>query len=198
LTDLQAEAVEKYIDGPSASPADLQNLSEHYRTSVDVMEHMVNKNSCPAEVLETVYANLVGLQKDPAPTYRGNLALVLQTIAWHPNVSVPLLIKLLDNDYSGPRLAASANPKLPQAPKIAYLRKAAFSKEIPEHQAAAMNPDCPPEILEQLAADPIGARDVASNPNAPIELLQRLVNSNDSGTRIRATATLAKRHAPTP
>jgi hypothetical protein len=165
---------------------------------VGIIEHMLNKSSCPAEVLDTIYENLVRLQKDRSHTYPGNISLVLQTIAWHPNVSLPLLIKILDNDYSGPRLAASANPKLPHAPKIAYLRKAAFSKDIPEHQAAAMNPDCPPEILEQLAADPIGARDVASNPNAPIELLQRLVNSNDSGTRIRATATLTKRQAPKP
>jgi len=104
---------------------------------------------------------------------------------------------MLENDDSGARRAA-ANPKLPKAPKIAYLKRASFSKDIPESQEAAMNPDCPPDVLEQLATDPVRARDVALNPNAPIELLQRLVNTGDSETRIRATANLAKRQATTP
>jgi hypothetical protein len=198
LTALQVEAVERYIDGPSASPADLQNLSEHYRTSLDIMEHLAGKNPCPPEVLETIYENAVNLQRDRAHPHGGNIFVVLVKIAWHPNDSVPVLTKMLENDDSGARRAAAVNPKLPKAPKIAYLKRASFSKDIAESQEAARNPDCPPDVLEQLATDPVRAIDVALNPSAPIELLQRLVNTGDSGTRIRATANLAKRQATTP
>lgn len=198
LTALQAEAVERYIDGPSASNRDLQNLSEHYRTSLDIMEHLVDKKTCPPEVLETIYQNAVNLQRDPAHQHGGNIFVVLVKIAWHPNVSAPVLTKMLENDDSRARMAAAANPKLPKAAKIAYLKRASFSKDIAESHEAARNPDCPPEVLEQLATDPVRAMDVALNPNAPIELLRRLIDSGDSGTRIRATANLARRQATTP
>jgi hypothetical protein len=60
-----------------------------------------------------------------------------------------------------------------------------------------LNPDCPSDTLEQLASDPVTSMYVASNPNAPIELLEGLAKKGDSGTRSRATANLAKRQAAT-
>jgi hypothetical protein len=198
LTALQVEAVERYIDGPSASPADLQNISEHYRTSLEIMKHLASKNPCPPEVLETVFQNALDLQRAPAYAHRGEIFFVLYNIAWNPSVSVSVVTKMLENEDSGARRAAAANPKLPKAAKIAYLKRASFSKDISERREAAQNPDCPPDTLEQLATDPITSMYVALNPNAPVELLQGLAKSADSGTRSRAIENLAKRQAAQP
>jgi hypothetical protein len=198
LTALQADAVERYIDDPSSGPADLQNVSEHYRTSVDIMKHLASKNSCPPQVLETVFENTLALQRDPANPHRGEVFFILNGMAWNPNVSVPLLTKMLENEDSGARMSAAANPKLPKAVKIAYLKRASLSKDMRERQQVAENPDCPADILERLATDPVTAMYVASNPNARIELLQALANTGDSGTRSRATANLAKRQETGP
>jgi hypothetical protein len=198
LTAPQADAVERYINDPSASPADLQNVSEHYRTSVDIMRHLASKNPCPPKILETVFENAIVLQRDPANPHRGEVFFILNTIAWNPNVSVPVLTKMLENEDSGARMSAAANPKLPKAARIAYLKRASSSKDMRERQEAAENPDCPAAILEQLASDPFTSMHVASNPNAPIELLQVLANTGDSGTRSRATVNLAKRRVVAP
>jgi hypothetical protein len=198
LTALQADVVERYIDDPSAGPIDLQNVSEHYRTSVDIMKHLASKNPCPPQILETVFENALALQRDPANPHRGEVFFVLNSIAWNPNVSVPVLTKMLENEDSGARMSAAANPKLPKAAKIAYLKRARFSKDMSERQQAAENPDCPADILEQLASDPVTSMYVASNPNAPTELLQGLAKTGNSGTRSRAAANLAKRQVAGP
>jgi hypothetical protein len=106
--------------------------------------------------------------------------------------------EMLENEDSGARMSAAANPKLPKAVKIAYLKRASFSKDMRERQQAAEDPDCPADILERRATDPVTAMYVASNPNARIELLQGLANTGDSGTRSRATANLAKRRVAGP
>jgi hypothetical protein len=198
LTALQVDIVNSYIDSHSDSPLDLQTASEHYRTSLDIMGHLAGKRTCPPEVLETIFENAVHLQRDPAHSHGGNIFVVLVNIAWHPNVSIPVLTKMLENDDSRARMAAAANPKLPKAPRIAYLKRASFSQDIAERQEVAKNPDCPPDILEQLASDQVMAMFVASNPNAPIELLQHLANTGDFATRSRAAENLAKRQATTP
>lgn len=119
-------------------------------------------------------------------------------LAWNPNLPVPVLTKMLDNDYAGTRRAAAANPRLPKAAKIAYLRRAAVSQSLAERLEAAQNPDCPQGVLKQLALDPVTSRYAASNPNLPLDLLQTLANSGDPGTRNQALANLAKHEKTQP
>ncbi len=191
LTEPQVEAVNSYIDYHATSPLDLQSASQHYRTSVDVMSNIATKRICPPDVLETFFENAINLQKDPVNGWRASYVFI--NIARNPNAPVALLGKLLESDDEGVRTAAAANPTLPKAAKIAYLKRASVSRSFPERAAAAQDPDCPPEALKQLALDPALSFSVASNPSTPADLLQTLADSGIWRTRKRALANLADR-----
>ena len=248
LTGPQVDAVNDYLDAHSASAIELEAASRHYRTTVGIMDHLSRSRYCPPEVLEILFDNIVDLQKGTRLPDPGSLYGVLYNLAWLPNVPVSVLVRILDEDASNarraavanPRLphaakisylkraaasgsfsereaaaespdcppdelarmleddnfrvreAASANPSTPKAPKISYLRKAAVSEKLWDRILAAQSPECPPEELKKLAADPATAKSAASNPNCPRDLLQTLVNSGDPETSRRANANLAK------
>jgi len=116
-----------------------------------------------------------------------------EDVAGNPNCPPDELARMLDDENPRVRELASANPSTPKAPKISYLRKAAVSERLWDRISAAQNPDCPPEELKKLAADPATAKYAASNPNCPTDLLQTLANSADPETCRRANANLAKR-----
>jgi hypothetical protein len=195
MTGPQVDAVIRYLDAHSNNVLELQSASKHYRypSSVGIMKHLSERRYCPPEVLDTIFENAVDLQKGPRFPNQGELSEVFYNLAWNPNVPVPVLVKMLDNEYAGPRRAAAANPRTPKAARIEYLRRAAVSQKIVERQEAAESPDCPQDVLKQLAVDPLTSRFAASNPNLPLDLLQTLANSSDLGTRNRALANLARR-----
>lgn len=200
LTGPQIDAVNRYLDAHPGNLQELQSASEHYRypSSVMIMKHLSEKRYCPPEVLDTIFENAVDLQKASSFPSKGDLSMVFYNLAWNPNVPVSVLTKMLDNDYAGARRAAAANPRTPKAARIEYLRRAAVSRKIVERQEAAENPDCPQDVLKQLASDPLTSRFAASNPNLPLDLLQALANSSDLATRNRALANLAKREKRQP
>lgn len=200
LTGPQVDAVNRYLDAHSGNLQELQSASKHYRypSSVTIMKHLSEKRYCPPEVLETIFENAVDLQKGPRFPNKGELSQVFYNLAWNPNLPVPVLIKMLDNEDAGARRAAAANPRTPKAARIEYLRRAAVSQKIVERQEAAESPDCPQDVLKQLALDPLTSRFAASNPNLPLDLLQTLANSSDLATRNWALANLAKREKTQP
>jgi hypothetical protein len=198
LTGPQVDAVNNYLDAHSNRPLELQSASKHYRSSVGVMKHLSEKRYSPPEVLDTIFENALDLQRSPSFPNKGELAVVFYNLAWNPNLPVPVLTKMLDNDDAGTRRAAAANPRIPKAAKIAYLRRAAVSQSLVERREAAQNPDCPQDVLKQLALDPVTSSCAASNPNLPLDLLQTLANSGDQGTRKRALANLARHEKTQP
>jgi hypothetical protein len=185
LTGPQVDAVIRYLDAHSNNVLELQSASKHYRdpSSEGIMKHLSERRYCPPEVLDTIFENAVELQKGPAFPNKGDLSMVFYNLAWNPNVPVSVLIKMLDNADAGARRAAAANPRTPKAARIEYLRRAAVSRKIVERQEAAESPDCPQDVLKQLALDPLTSRFAASNPNLPLDLLQTLANSSDLATR---------------
>jgi hypothetical protein len=195
LTAPQLDALKGYLENNSVATPDLLRASEHYRTSIPLMRYFADKYSCPPGVLESVFNNALSLQSHPPSSDTGEVWHILHSLAFNPNTPVPVLIKLLQNDSSGVRMAAAVSPRLPKPDKIAYLRRACASRDFGERKEAAGNPDTPPELLEQLAVDPITAGDVASNPSAPIDILETLANSKTEWLKIRARDSLAKRRA---
>jgi len=252
LTGPQFDAVKQYLDKHSSDPAELITASRHYRTSAGVMQHLAGMRSCPPEALEVLFENAVRLQEHPELRQRFDASTVYEVlyyIAWNPNTPIPVLVEMLDNEDSGARRAAAANPRLPQeaklayvkraavsasfqereesaanpecppeeliallksdvprvrreaasnprlpkAAKVAYLQKAAASKDWVERVWTAKDPDCPPEVLQQLAADPVTSWYAISNPSMPVELLQALSQSPNPQIRGWATDSLAKR-----
>ncbi len=195
LTGPQVDAVIRYLDAHSNNVVELQNASRHYRypSSVEIMKHLSERRYCPPEVLDIIFENAVDLQKDSRFPNKGELSEVFYNLAWNPNVPVAVLIKMLGNEYAGARRAAAANPRTPEGARIEYLRRAAVSGKIVERQEAAESPDCPQDVLKQLALDPLTSRFAASNPNLPLDLLQTLANSSDLATRNRALANLGGR-----
>jgi hypothetical protein len=190
LGDLEAEVVNSYIDH-SADPLVLQIASQHYAAIPAVMSHIAAKPTCPPDVLETLFQNAIKLPKNPVNGSRASYVLV--NIARNPNAPVALLTKLSESSDEGARSAAAANPALPKAAKIAYLKRASVSGSFAERGRAAQDPDCPPEVLRQLALDPALSFAVAMNPAAPTDLLQALAGSGDRRTRRGARSNLGSR-----
>lgn len=169
LTGPQVDAVNSYLDAHSDSADELLSASRHYRTTVGILSHLSDKRYCPPEVLEIVFDDVVDLQKDPHLPDPGNLYEVLYNLAWNPNVPVPVLVRMLDDDAPNVRRAAAANPRLPKAARIAYLKRAPASGSFSEREAAAGDPDSPPDQLaKMLEDDNFRVREAASlNPNTP-------------------------------
>lgn len=190
LGDLEAGAVNSYIDH-TADPRVLRLASQHYASTAAVMSSIAANPACPPDVFETLFQNAIKLKKDPANGWRASCVFV--KIAENPNAPVALLTRLSESNDEGARSAAAANPSLPKAAKIAYLKRASASGSFAERGRAAQDPDCPPEALKQLALDPALSFAVASNPSAPADLLQTLAESGAWRTCKRALANLAER-----
>lgn len=190
LTGPQTEAVNNYLDTRSKSPIELEMASQHYRTSIQVMEHLATMHDCPAPVLEDVFRNVTALQKDPPPQLPVNPYIVLYDLAWNPSLPVPILVQMLDNPYPQVREAAAANPRLPAEAKAAYMKKAAVSKSFSEREQAAASPDSPPEELSKMLGDEnLRVRQAAavnpSTPKAPkLEALRKMAVSERLWDRI--------------
>ncbi|HEY2546922.1 MAG TPA: hypothetical protein VGI46_12715 [Candidatus Acidoferrum sp.] len=164
LTGPQFDALKSCIDNNSVPSLDLRNAIEHYRTSTSLLGHLAAQNSCPPEVLETIFKIALSLQSHPPPSNGVEVWDVLHTMAFNPNTPVPLLIQLLQNENSSVRIAVAVSPRLPKSEKVAYLKRASASPDFSERRLVAQDPDTPEELLKQLALDPINAEDVARNP----------------------------------
>ena len=195
LTGPQFDALKSYIDNNSVRSLDLRSAIEHYRTSTPLLRYLAAQNSCPPEVLETIFKIALSLQSHPPPSNGVEVWDVLRTMAFNPNTPVPLLIQLLQNENSGVRIAAAVSPRLPKSEKVAYLKRASASPDFSERHLVAQDPDTPEELLKQLALDPITAEDVARNPNTPTTILEMLANSKTEWARMRAIDALARRRA---
>jgi hypothetical protein len=128
LTGPQVEAVNSYLDAHSQDPDELQKAARHYRTNVQVMEHLAQSRYCPGPVLEIVFDNIVEVQKASPPSLPVNPSEVLYYLAWNPRLPVAVLIQMLDNPDSSVRAAAAANPRLPENIKASYLGRAQYQK----------------------------------------------------------------------
>jgi hypothetical protein len=186
------DAVNSYLDAHSANAIELESASRHYRTTVGIMKHLSEKRYCPPEVLETLFDNVVELQKDPSLPNQGNLYEVLYNLAWNPNVPIPVLVRMLDDNASSVRRAAAANPRLPETARISYLNRAAASGSFSEREAAASSPDSTPDQLaKMLEDDNFRVREAASaNPSTPkgpkVSYLQKAAVSERLWDRILA------------
>jgi len=169
LTGPQTAAVNSYLDNVSQNTLELENASRHYRTSVHVMKHLSEMRECPSQALEIVYDNVVELQKDPQIPDAGNLSEVLYNVAWHPNVPVSVLVRMLDNPDWRAQRAAAANPRVPKEATTAYLEKATASRSFSEREHAAGSADATAEELGQMLGDEnFRVREAAAaNPNTP-------------------------------
>ncbi len=192
LTGPQVDAVNTYLDAHSDNAIELESASRHYRTTVEIMRHLSDRRYCPPEVLEIVFDNVVEMERDPSLPNPGNLYQVLYNLAWNPNVPIPVLVRMLDDNASDVRRAAAANPRLPETARISYFKRAAASGSFSEREAAAGNPDSPPDQLaKMLADDNFRVREAASaNPSTPkgpkISYLQKAAVSERLWDRILA------------
>jgi hypothetical protein len=154
------------------------------------MSALAGKREVTEEALEALYKNALPLIERPE---LGSVSEVFSKIGENPNVSVSMLIRMVESDQPAVRLGASQNPKLPKAVKLAYLRRAWSSRSEAERRRVAEDPDTPVEILERLASDPVATWPLARNPSTPVSLLEKLAASNDPSLRKEALANLSKR-----
>ena len=108
------------------------------------------------------------------------------------------LIALSQSDLRGARQRAALNPRLPKAAKIAYMKRVAMSADPIERIHIAGDPDCPPDVLRQLAMDPSTSFYAVSNPAIPEDLLEKLSRSPTPKIRAWAADALAKRRSRQP
>jgi len=203
LKPAEATAIAGYIYGhPEMSPEELLRISELYQDPT-VMYDLARRKSCPPQALRILYEKAVE-QTRAAPFAPLNYVDdTLTAIAGHPNTPPEVLGKLLTLDSSvravqNARGVVLENPHVPKPEKIAYMRTMCGSSKkevhlVDELRFAASDVDAPPELLECLAGKQYVRYYVASNPKAPIAVLERLTQPDvDASTQKVAQENIAK------
>ena len=103
--------------------------------------------------------------------------MILEAVVSHPNCPQQILAKLSTHGLWGTKIAVASNPRT-SSDTLAYLAKHATSggqRRYETAEAVALNPSCPPELLEELS---LSSRwevraGVARNPATPPELIER-------------------------
>lgn len=194
LQDEQAGVLVRHIYDHALTSGELQRMSEQYQDPM-VMNELAQKTNCPPEALEILFAKAMSERGSTTPTSLQWIQQTLNHIGRNASTPVEVLVKMVESDEPAARMAAAANPHLPKAAKISYLKKACNFLWESEMREAGNDPDTPPEILECLSTKPGGDFYVASNPNTPIHVLEALSHSDIHSVKKAAHDNLAKRDA---
>jgi hypothetical protein len=186
--------LERYIYEHHFSLEELQQASEHYQTTC-IMNEIAQKPNCPAEALEILYAHANGQESEPGVVANAQLGPIYGSIAANPNITVALLVKMVQSDNPVARAAAVKNPKLPKVVKIAYLKKGCTEWWPSEISAIGADPDTPVDVLECLSKQQGAAYAVARNPHTPIRVIETMAASQDYWLKTAGQESLAKRRA---
>ena len=180
-----------------------KGLAQNPNTSAEVLEKLLDN-----QYLTVQRAALKNpqLPKAAKVSYQQRLAIADPYFGHQPqeqcaaSAACPVeeLIALSESDFPGARQRAAFNPRLPKAAKIAYMKRVAMSAARIERIHIAGDPDCPPDVLRQLAMDPATSFYAVSNPAIPEDLLEKLSRSPTPKIRAWAADALAKRRSRQP
>jgi hypothetical protein len=188
-------ALERYIDEHHLSTEEMQQASEHYR-SPQIMTQLAGKPYCPPEALKNFFEHATEQQRSVAEALASSvLGPVFTAIGKHGNTPVDVLVKMVRSDSPYVRMAAVANPNLPKAAKMTYLKKGCDYWWFAELRTVGGDPDTPLDVLLCLSVKPDAAYAVAMNPHTPTSVIAAMSKSDNYWLKTAGEENLARRQA---
>jgi hypothetical protein len=188
-------ALERYIDEHHLSAEELREASEHYRTP-QLMAELAEKPDCPPEALKNFFEHATEQQRSVAEALAPSvLGPVFTAIGKHGNTPADVLARMVRSDSPYVRMAAVANPNLPKAAKMTYLKKGCDYWWPAELRTMGGDPDTPLDVLLCLSMKPDAAYSVARNPHTPTSVVEAMSKSENYWLKTAGKENLAERQA---
>ncbi|MGI0483596.1 HEAT repeat domain-containing protein, partial [Geminocystis sp. CENA526] len=183
--EIPAEVSEKIASHPKTPIKILEKLANNDNDKRDISKALLQNPNTPVSLLENhIYPFCVDFLMEGTKPDLGRFIVLFSPYA---------KVSHLENNFRSTswleRWAIAQNPNTPDN-TLSYLVKdgnklVRSAAELNIKQKVASNPNIPVALLEKLATDSDQdvRRNVASNPNTPVALLEKLANDSDKDVR---------------